>query len=234
VKRSLDLSVLIPAYLEEENLRILLPRLKSTLQASGLSFEVLVIDTETPMDGTKEVCESVEVGYVSRLGGNFYGDAVRTGLGRALGRALVFMDADGSHSPEFCLELIQHQGEGDVVIASRYVEGGSTDNSKALIFMSRVVNVLYSVILGLNCRDVSNSFKLYKAELFDGVTLVCKNFDIVEEMLFKIKQRKKDVRFVEIPFSFKERMFGHTKRDLFAFILTYFVTILKLRFGSHR
>ena len=56
------------------------------------------------------------------------------------------------------------------------------------------------------------------------------NFDIVEEMLYKIKKKHKDVKIIEIPFNFKERMFGHTKRKLILFVCTYMITIIKLRF----
>ena len=48
-----ELTVVLPAYLEEENLRLLLPRLRATLDALALSWEVLVVDTMTPMDLTR-------------------------------------------------------------------------------------------------------------------------------------------------------------------------------------
>ena len=227
-----EFSIIIPAYLEEENLRVLLPRLMSALSGEGLSFEVLVVDTRVPMDSTRAVCAETGATYLARSGGDKYGDAVRTGLKVAKGEFIIFMDADGSHPPEFCLKLIDRRNDGDVVIASRYIEGGTTDNAGSLVLMSRIVNVLYSVILGLDCKDVSNSFKLYRSDLVKSLELHCDNFDIVEEILFKIKKVKNEVRFLEIPFSFKERMFGHTKRNLIVFIFTYFITILRLRFGK--
>lgn len=231
MKRTIDVTVAIPAYQEEENLRVLLPRLRSALDGSGLAWEVLVIDTQSPMDGTRAVAESCGAVYCPRSGGNRYGDAVRTGFARAQGESVIFMDADGSHTPEFCLELMKHRFEADVVIASRYVAGGATDNSKSLILMSRIVNTVYSVVLGLKCKDVSNSFRLYRSSAVAGIELRSQNFDIVEEVLFKIKRREKTARFVEVPFTFKERMFGHTKRNLFVFILTYIGTLLRLRFS---
>jgi len=231
MKAAIDVSIAVPAYQEEENLRVLLPRLKVALDSSGLAWEILVIDTESPMDGTKAVADSCGAVYCPRTGGNRYGDAVRTGFGRARGESIIFMDADGSHTPEFCLELLKHRSEADVVIASRYVAGGATDNSKSLILMSRVVNTVYSLVLGLKCKDVSNSFRLYRSSSVAGIELRSQNFDIVEEVLFKIGRRDRDARFLEVPFTFKERMFGHTKRNLFVFVLTYIGTLLRLRFG---
>jgi len=232
MNNDVGVTVVVPSYLEEENLRILLPRLVSVLSASGVTFEVLVLDTESPMDNTKDVCSQFGVSYVARRGGNRYGDAVRTGLALARGTWTIFMDADGSHSPEFCLKLLERRDEASVVIASRYIPGGSTDNSGSLILMSKVVNLVYSVVLGLRCHDVSNSFKLYRTELYKSLELRCNNFDIVEELLYKIRKNNPKALFLEIPFTFKERMFGHTKRDLVAFILTYVVTLFRLRLGK--
>ena len=93
--------------------------------------------------------------------------------------------------------------------------------------MSRILNISYSVILGLKYRDVSNSFKIYNAELIKPLSLKCNNFDVVEEILVKIN-RNREINFIEVPFSFKKRMFGKTKRNLFRFIVTYIYTLIKL------
>src|SRR3989338_6105423 len=142
------------------------------------------------------------------------------------------MDADGSHDPEFIAELYKYRNDFDVVIASRYVTGGGTKNSKLLILMSRMVNIIYSVVLNLNCYDVSNSFKLYKANDLKKLNLFRDNFDIVEEILFKLKKNNKNLKIKEVPFTFNQRMFGKTKRNLFVFMLTYLYTLTKLRFGK--
>jgi dolichol-phosphate mannosyltransferase len=75
---------------------------------------------------------------------------------------------------------------------------------------------------------VSNSFKLYRAELIKEMRLDCKHFDIVEEILVKCALQRKELRIQEVPFVFKTRMFGTTKRDLFVFILTFAVTLFRL------
>ncbi len=226
-----ELTVIIPAYLEEENLTIILPRLSHVLKTIGGNCEVLVVDTIQPMDNTKKVCDENGAVYISRSGGNNYGDAIRTGISYANGKYTIFMDADGSHSPEFIKNLYKNKDGQDVVVASRYVKDGNTENSKMLIFMSLVVNVIYSFVLNIKCKDISNSFKLYKTEDLKSLKLSCGNFDIVEEILFKLKKKKGVLKIKEIPFLFRKRMFGNTKRNLFLFMLSYIITIIKLRFG---
>lgn len=224
-----DLSVIIPSYLEEENLRVILPRLKGVLSLLDMASEVIVVDSLEQLDNSEKVCLENQVNYAKRENSNYYGDAIRTGVKLARGKYIIFMDADGSHSPEFILTLIPYRNDYDVVMASRYVDGGMTDNNKLLILMSKMVNVLYSVVLGLNCKDVSNSFKLYSASLLKDLSLYSNNFEIIEEMLFKVKRRKKALKIKEVPYFFKQRMFGHSKRNLFLFAISYFVTLIKLR-----
>jgi dolichol-phosphate mannosyltransferase len=224
------LSVIIPSFLEEENLRLILPRLKCELEGIGDPFEILVVDTIEAMDNTINVCLLNNATYIPRENGNFYGDAIRTGIKFSKGEYTIIMDADGSHSPEFIEKLYCQKNDYDIVIASRYIEGGSTDNNRLLIFLSYLTNVSYGIILNLHYKDISNSFRLYKTCYLKELSLKSKNFDIVEEMLYKISKNHQSVRIIEIPYSFKQRMFGHTKRNLLFFFFSYIVTIIKLRF----
>ncbi len=225
------LSIVIPAYLEEENLRLLLPRVRTTCDSLGASYEILVVDTQSPLDATEDACNRNQARWIPRREGNFYGNAVRTGIEESRGQFVLFMDADGSHTPEFIPKMYARRQDADVVIASRYVEGGFTENPRVLIIMSHVLNVIYRLVLGLRCSDVSNSFKLYRGDMLRTLTLRCDNFDIVEEILVKLKRKKSDLSFAEIPFTFKKRMFGQTKRNLWAFVLTYIFTLVRLRLG---
>jgi dolichol-phosphate mannosyltransferase len=228
-KNEIDLTVILPSYLEEENLRILLPRINSVLKTITSNFEVLVVDTEKPMDHTRTACAENNATYINRSGGNTYGAAIRTGIDHANGRKIVFMDADGSHAPEFIENLYALKDQADIVIASRYIEGGVTENTPVLVFMSLVLNLTYSLVLNLKVKDVSNSFKLYEGTQLKELILECDNFDIVEEIIYKLSLLYPQIKIKEIPFSFKKRMFGDTKRNLLVFIFNYIVTIVRLR-----
>lgn len=222
------LSIVLPCYQEEENLRVLIPRLFTILEP--YDYEILIVDTNKELDGTKEFCKKESNGklfYISREPENYYADAVRTGIKHTKGDFVIFMDADGSHSPEFIPSLLEQKDNYDLVIASRYVNGGYTENNRVLVFMSKVVNALYRVVIGMECNDVSNSFRLYNGGQLRGLSLECKNFDIVEEMLFKLIKSNKEFSLKEIPYGFKQRLFGTTKRSLLAFIYSYLKTLIK-------
>lgn len=232
MNRDLDLSVTIPAYHEEENLRVILPRLHKTLTNLNIKYQILIIDTVTPLDNTLECCKEFNATYLKREVDNTFGSAVRTGIKNAQGQYILFMDADGSHSPEFIPHLWEQHQRYDLTIASRYVQGGFTENSKVLTLMSKILNRIYALVLNLKCKDVSNSFKLYKAEQLKQLTLNCDNFDIIEEILVKLTRNNRNLTIIEIPFSFKKRKFGETKRNLVWFVFSFITTLFKLRLGK--
>lgn len=226
--KEFKLSVLLPCYQEEENLRVLIPRLTKVLEP--YNYEILIIDTNNILDGTKKFCDqqsNEKVLYINREPENYYGDAVRTGIKYSTGNYIIFMDADGSHSPEFISTMLEQKDEFDLIIASRYVEGGYTENNKILVLMSRVVNILYRFVIGIQCNDVSNSFRLYHADQLKKLSFNCKNFDIVEEILFKLVRNNNGFKLKEIPYSFKQRLFGSTKRNMLVFIYSYLKTLVK-------
>ena len=228
---NMNLTILIPAFREEENLRIIIPEIVSECNRNTTTFEIIVIGPREQADESSIVCQEHGVRYVERTGGDDYGDAIRTGLEMAFGTYILVMDADGSHDPNMISALCKSAEDAEVVIASRYVEGGSTDNPTILIILSKIVNICYRIVLGVNVLDISNSFKLYRAKDIKSLDLKCKNFDIVEEILFKLVQQNPAIRIKEIPTVFRKRMFGRTKRSLIRFVVTYVFTLFRLRFS---
>ncbi len=224
----LALSIILPAYREAENLRVLLPKIEATLRTLGVPAEILVVDTMEPLDDAAAVCAEFGVRYLNRQGGNLYGHAIRTGIAASRGERVVLMDADGSHEPAFIAQLWERRTDADLVIASRYMKGGKTENPAILILMSLMVNVVFRVALGLRCADVSNSFRLYTGKHLRGLTLRCHNFDIVEEILVKLTYGHRPYRILEIPCTFHQRMKGETKRNLVTFAFGYLFTLARL------
>ncbi|MDX2470038.1 MAG: glycosyltransferase [SAR324 cluster bacterium] len=230
MSNQIQLTVAIPSYLEAENLKFLLPQLKEALKDIP-NYEILIVDTPEARDETPDVCKENGVRYINRDGGDTYSAAVTTAIAKAEGEFLLFMDGDGSHDPNLIPELFSHRNDYDIVAASRYVGGGSTDNNAVLGLMSKTLNLTYRIVLNLDAYDISNSFKLYHTAPLRDLTLYCTNFDIIEEIMVKLNRIKK-VKVKEIPFHFRERVHGETKRNLVTFIFSYASTLIKLRFGK--
>lgn len=227
----MDISIILPAYKEAENLKNILPKIEKAFKKTFLTYEILVIDTMEKMDDTEIICNRNHVTYIARKGGNLYGDAIRTGLSGASGKYIVIMDADGSHNPSDILRFYDEMKKKDytLIIGSRYCKGGYTDNNMILKMMSWILNVTYRVVFDLKVKDVSDSFRMYSAETLKKIKLECDDFDIVEEILIKLKYSRKDAFVVkEIPISFNKRVAGESKRDLVKFIGSYIKTMQKL------
>jgi len=229
----INLSIVIPAYNEAANLKLILPKIIHVLNGLKHSFEILIIDTETPLDDTMDVCEnyaSNHVRYILRSQGPSFGSAVRTGIKQSKGKYVVCMDADGSHDAELIETLYSHRNDADVVVASRYVKGGGTENSWVLKQMSLIVNIVFRRVFAINCKDISNSYKLYNGHQLRALELSCENFDLVEEILVRLKRAKPTLKILEIPCFFRQRKHGYTKRKLLLFVVTFLYTLVRLRF----
>jgi dolichol-phosphate mannosyltransferase len=229
----LTISIVIPAFNEIENLRILLPEIRNQTRDYN-DVEVLVVLPTTTNNNEKEEVYNLSATPVIRAPGNTFGDAIRSGIKnvRSVSNYVIFMDADGSHNPKTIPRLIDEvvANNVDIVIASRYIDGGSTDNSLVLRAMSKILNYVFALVLGLKIKDISTNFKIYKRELLLDSKLVCKNYDIVEEILLEAKKIKPNLKVLEIPDHFHERVYGESKRKLSVFIATYLATLIRLRF----
>ena len=121
-----SLTIMMAAYNEAENLAVLLPRINALVARLTPDYEILVVDTYTPMDDTRAICEQNGAVYLNRENSNNYGDAIRTGIRHSQGKYVVNMDSDGSHDPAFIEKLWQIRDQADIVIASRYMLKWST------------------------------------------------------------------------------------------------------------
>jgi dolichol-phosphate mannosyltransferase len=223
----MDLTILIPSYDEALNLKVILPRLKTCVSGLTRDYEVLVLDSQAGCKSTQYLCEINEIKYIRREGGDSYGAAIRTGLRESGGKYILIMDADGSHDIASISVMWKARNMGQIVVASRYIEGGRTDNPKQLIYLSRLVNTIFRVTLGINCRDVSNSFRLYPGEILRTMKLASNNFDIIQEILI-IASFMHAMKILEIPTRFKRREYGLSKRNLLVFAISYGITLTKL------
>lgn len=221
-----DLTIIIPSLNESDNLKKLIPEIKSEI-GKKFTYEIFIIDGINKDNKTFKITKKNSIRYLNRIRNNDYGNAVRLGIKKSTGKYILFMDGDYSHNPKFILKLYENKLY-DVVIASRYVPGGKTDNGLLSETLSRFLNKFYNIILNLELEDVSNSFKLYNTKMIKRLHLSCNHFDIIEEIIFKLKKNNDKIKFLEVPYHFKQRKFGKSKRNFFI-IIAYLFSILKLR-----
>ena len=232
------LSIVIPAYDELLNLRELVPEIKRvTQQLQNFSTEILIVLPSIAKPEEIQEIKNFGATVIMRQPTDSFGDALRSGFAAVSESSefVLVMDADYSHNPFAIPRLLAASSGAHVVVASRYTHGGTTANSLLLKIMSRLLNLAYSIVLGINCRDISTNYKLYRRSDLKNIVLNCKDFDIVEEILFKVKSIHGHSFVIrEVPDHFSERKFGVTKRQLGPFIISYFRTLVRLKISSKK
>lgn len=225
----MSISVVMLAYKEAENLKILLPRINEVLERIGEKYEVIIIDSAEPLDQTKEVCEANHALYYPQEE-PYYAGAFRTGIKYARGRKMVVLDADGSHDPANIEDINKLFIQGyDIVIGSRYTKGGVTNDSLSSHIMSFLLNSTMRICLGIKAKDISTSYRMYDTSQIKKVKLVRNNYDVLQEVILrmKINKRKKHekLRIGEVPIVFEKRIYGQSKRQLWKFIKGYIISV---------
>jgi len=222
---AVDLTVMVLAWNEAENLRTLLPRIRQVLQRMAISYELVVVDAGSS-DGTAQV--GAEAGArVARQTEPGYGGALRMGFSVARGRLIATMDGDHQHDPDF-LEAMWAAREGaGLVIASRYVEGGRADMPIYRKLFSRILNRIYGFGLGVHFRDMSSGFRLYRRSVINSIAIEGRNFDVLEDILLRVVADGHQV--VEVPLHHKARLTGRSHVMLLQFVVSYLRTFWRLR-----
>ena len=221
---SIDLSVVMPALGEGANLTTLLPQLQAVLATLGISAEILVVTRGVDRD-TRDSCERAGVCVVVEDEPG-YGRALLAGFRRARGRHVLTMDADVSHPPSFVEMLWRERASAEVLIASRYVPGGSARMPLVRKVLSRVLNRFFSRGLSLPIHDMSSGFRLYQTEILRGLEIAAHGFDILQEILVRLYVDGRSVR--ELPFHYAPRLRGASHARVIPFGIAYLRTFRSL------
>jgi dolichol-phosphate mannosyltransferase len=209
--------VCLPTYNERDNLERMLRALGEVLPADG---RVLVIDDSSP-DGTGELADllAAELAYVdvihrSRKDG--LGPAYVAGFHRALaeGADLVLeMDCDFSHDPADVPRLIDAARDADLVLGSRYVEGGCIVNWGLVRRLVSAAGSLYArSLLSLAVRDPTGGFKCYRRVVLERLDLdAVRSRGYAFQIETTYRALRAGFRVVEIPIAFVDRAEGGSK-----------------------
>jgi dolichol-phosphate mannosyltransferase len=206
--------VCLPTYNERENLE----RMVLALADKGVS--VLVIDDNSP-DGTGELADRLaaeheHVEVLHREVKEGLGPAYLAGFRRALneGAELVLeMDADFSHDPHDVPRLVAAAADADLVLGSRYVEGGAVGNwGRVRRFVSSGGSWYARVLLGVAVRDMTCGFRCYRRAVLETLDLdAIASQGYVFQIESTYRTLRAGFRVVEIPITFVDRELGGSK-----------------------
>jgi len=206
-----EVSVILPTYNEAENISILIPLIFDRLK--DYNVEVVVVDDNSP-DKTWKVAELLGKRYnvrvVRRIGRRGLASAILDGIKAAKNDVCVVMDADLQHRPEEIEKFIFWINKGyDVVIGSRYVDGGVDSGLRGKRRVdSKVASFLSKLFLSVKITDpMSGFFAVRKSKL----RLNERWYTIGYKFLLELVVRYPKLRVKEVPIVFRKRLYGRSK-----------------------
>ena len=209
--------VVIPTYNEVDNIAPLVHRLR----VAAPELEILIVDDSSP-DGTAALVRTLRsqlggLHLIERPGKADLASAYVLGFQHALGlgaERVIQMDADLSHDPADVPRLCR--SEADLVVGSRYVDGGGTEGwQRSRELLSRFGSLYARLWLGLSLRDCTSGFKVWKADLLESVLrqpLEASGYAFQVEMSLRAVRRGAVIE--ELPIVFTERVAGVSKMSL--------------------
>ncbi len=209
--------LIIPTYNERSNVERIVTAALEQLPANR---RVLIVDDDSP-DGTGEIADSLadahaDVAVLHRPRKEGIGPAYVAGFRQALagGAELVAqMDADFSHDPADLPRLLEAASDADLVLGSRYVDGGGvTDWGPGRRAISRGGSAYARVALGVGIRDLTGGFKVFRSGVLEAIeieSLTALGYAFQVETTFRAIRN--GFRVVEIPIVFSDRRVGESK-----------------------
>ena len=227
--------VILPTYNERENL----PQIVPAVLAAAPDIDVLVIDDNSP-DGTGALADALAAGdprvrVLHRQRKEGLGRVYLAGFAEALKgdySRILEMDADFSHDPARLPELLEvSRTDADLVLGSRYVEGGGTVNwGLGRRLLSQGGSLYARTILGVGIRDLTGGFKCFRREVLESIDLESvrsSGYAFQIELTYRTLKRGFTVR--EIPIVFADRRVGKSKMSR-AIVAEALWMVWKIRF----
>jgi dolichol-phosphate mannosyltransferase len=214
--------LILPTYNEAENLEKIVRASLDVIRANAANgHRILIVDDGSP-DGTGELADRLaaelpdEVEVLHRATKSGLGQAYLAGFRRALegGAALICeMDADFSHEPQDLARLLKAAEHADLVLGSRYVQGGQIEGWG---LMRRIVSrwgCWYAQhVLGVRVKDLTGGFKCYRRAVLESIeldTVRSQGYAFQVELTYRAVQN--GFRVVEVPIVFHDREVGTSK-----------------------
>jgi dolichol-phosphate mannosyltransferase len=212
-----ELGIIVPTFQERENVPILLERLRRVL--IDCDWEVVFVDDNSP-DGTAAVARALgqaddRVRCIRRIGRRGLAGACLEGMLASQANYVAVMDADLQHDETLLLAMLDRLRAGDVdlVVASRYVEGGSAAAfSAGRARASRWSTLLARGFLGVELTDPMSGFFMMRRDRFEALApaLSSQGFKILLDIVATAHGK---LRVAELPYVFRERLYGESKVD---------------------
>ena len=237
----MELSIILPTYNEGRNLSDLIPKLEDSIKEHVDRFEILVVD-ENSQDSTNEVLKNLQntyknIKFIVRKAEPSLPLSIYEGILKADYEFVMWLDADGSMTPDAVVALIKRQklNFDEVIIGSRFVEGGgykgvepnsqknifktlkniyNSEDSILAVALSKLFNIFLNSIMKSDIKDMTSGFIIGKKNLFKGdrIYKCFQDADYGEYFTFLMNElQNKNIKLIEVGYICATRVHGVSK-----------------------
>lgn len=216
------LSVVIPAYNEEEGIERVIARVLATrgaLERVGVALEFIIVDDGSRDKTASLIAQHPEIRLIRHIKNRGYGAAIKTGFRHATGEWLAFLDADATYPPENLPDLVRAALEqnGDMIVASRM-----SGEKSEMPLTRRVGNTAFAMLLSLignvRVRDTASGMRVIRREKLASLYPLPDGLEFTPAM--STRALHENLKIIEVPVPYSERV-GRSKlsvvRDGFRF-----------------
>ena len=210
------LSIIVPAYNEEQTLRTLISAVLA-VPLEGINKEVIIVD-DGSADNTYGIMESLrdenpdEIRILRHEVNRGKGAALQTGIDEATGDIILIQDADLEYEVSDYPALLGEVARGaDVVYGSRFLANPRPTGMRTANYVAnRMLTVTANLLYGMAITDEATCFKLFRTDLLRELGLTCTGFEFCPEVTAKLGRKK--IKIVEVPIAYTARAIEEGKK----------------------
>ena len=233
----IGISIILPTLNEEDNLSLIIPEIISKFDLNNLIYEIVVVD-DNSLDNTEKimnefVTKNQNIKFIKRESNPSLPLSIYEGIENSKMDYVMWLDADGSMPVDDMLELVikQKNNLNDVIIGSRFIEGGgykgvkdlsknkliqaiksvrdSNDSVLGMIF-SIMFNKVLNYLMKVNVKDLTSGFVIGKKLYFPKE--IFKDAEYGEYFIYLVKHMMKHkIRMIEVGYICETRIHGDSK-----------------------
>jgi dolichol-phosphate mannosyltransferase len=228
VERDPRVSIVLATYNERENI---VDTIQSIFEHVKDPVEVIVVDDDSA-DQTWQLVESLgdpRVVVIRRVDTRGLASAFNRGIIESRGEIVGWMDADMCMPPSMLPAMVDKLTEHDIVVGSRYAQGGKDDRAALRVISSRLINGLAGLVLGYGIKDYDSGFVVLRRTVFNKVSIIPTGYGAYF-MEFLYTCRKKGLTVYEMPYVFRDRAKGISKSapSIFKFFKTGMQYVIRI------
>ena len=223
-------SLVIPAYNEAENIGAVVKNLAAALRTSGDIFEIVAVDNgstdDTPAELQKLEQEIPELRITRVFPNQGYGNGILAGLQVAKGSILGWMHADNQVLPEDVVRVYRKLKDGDLDFCKAVRT--NRDEHWVRVVQSGIYNEFFRLLFGGNLRDINGTPKLFRRELYEGLSLHSRDWFLDPEIVIKALHRGANIGEVEIRWNMRPGGSSHVSSGTW---LQFVKNMIKYKLG---